>query len=758
MLFRIPFCLLLLVPATTISTVFFESDFECGRTYTAAAIKPGAKEIELLPCANLSHWPLDGGKGVIESNYPDALELFQYVAREDRILKGITGLKKRHAKWVDIRTGGFNEWNIGKNLGTNNAGDRISVDSKNPLAGAFSANFDCGTKETAILVHAFKELADKELYCRFLARFDAELLGHEVHAIPFFYLNMKSLTTPRLVPIKQGKGKPTHLVFQEPHGGTMISRELKEDAPVVLPNKAYLLEVSFQRVAPNRLVSRLWVNGKTAAQAVTEHVLYKQGGPAIMLGKAKPLRLKGAMKFDEITLANSRLGAFPPKPQIIFRDGRLQNHPLQEPPWAVNPIVASHWQVSADNSWLTPLLNTGPDSSLLRQLPHPQVLQLPDSLNPLFVSDEPIFAHTGAKPGTECFARIRQCAPNGNWSEWSNSCRFTVPSQGPDPKTPYPRIRSVWFTRPEENEPMSGIMRGKWYDLHVGFIPSGKETDFAGSVINVAFSADTRDQMGYYHGCEIAFRARSNYFFSITLPRAFPYVREKEGSTQYSQAIGLKGLYCDPTGSNYQIDLKNGLIRVRVRLLEQALPGAWEISAVMLEPGESASPIFRDLLLVSDRERLADEPTKGLRVLMLASLPVLLVLAAIWAASRHGLPGKTQRSSLMDDIAQSKDRRIRTAYEFIQGNFTKPISPKDVARAINVSPNWLSKLFKQNTKANVSDFIAALRIREAERLLKETNLDEEEIAHKTGFSSLVNFRRVFKKSKRKTPYSFRNSV
>ena len=91
-----------------------------------------------------------------------------------------------------------------------------------------------------------------------------------------------------------------------------------------------------------------------------------------------------------------------------------------------------------------------------------------------------------------------------------------------------------------------------------------------------------------------------------------------------------------------------------------------------------------------------------------------------------------------------KDRRYNT-----------DIKLEDVAIKSFISKNYFSKLFKEVTGTNFSDYIQKLRIDEACSLLKSTDMKVTDIAFQTGFNDIKFFYDVFKKITGKTPGDYR---
>ncbi len=102
---------------------------------------------------------------------------------------------------------------------------------------------------------------------------------------------------------------------------------------------------------------------------------------------------------------------------------------------------------------------------------------------------------------------------------------------------------------------------------------------------------------------------------------------------------------------------------------------------------------------------------------------------------------------------------IKKAVAYIQNNFSKEdISLNTIAEAIYLSPSYFSRMFKEYTGENVSDYIIRLRINMSRELLRNTNLNINDITEKIGYTSSKYFSKLFRKVVGLTPSAYRNSI
>lgn len=99
--------------------------------------------------------------------------------------------------------------------------------------------------------------------------------------------------------------------------------------------------------------------------------------------------------------------------------------------------------------------------------------------------------------------------------------------------------------------------------------------------------------------------------------------------------------------------------------------------------------------------------------------------------------------------------RIWKARNFIDEHAGEELSLTKVAKAADTSANYLSEKFKEATGINFVKYVARTRYEKAAALLREADLRVSEIAFASGFQSLSQFNRVFKKFSGQSPSEYR---
>ncbi len=117
-------------------------------------------------------------------------------------------------------------------------------------------------------------------------------------------------------------------------------------------------------------------------------------------------------------------------------------------------------------------------------------------------------------------------------------------------------------------------------------------------------------------------------------------------------------------------------------------------------------------------------------------------------------------SSIVSNIISSKatsnnQKYVNEIKQYIQENYTQNITLKSISRSIGLSEQYISKLFKDEEKENISNYITKYRIDKAKILLLKENMDIKQIYSDVGFNTYNYFFIAFKKHANCTPLKFK---
>ncbi len=80
-----------------------------------------------------------------------------------------------------------------------------------------------------------------------------------------------------------------------------------------------------------------------------------------------------------------------------------------------------------------------------------------------------------------------------------------------------------------------------------------------------------------------------------------------------------------------------------------------------------------------------------------------------------------------------------------------------IAAKFDITPQYLSTIFKKYTSENIKEFISKMRLEKAKKILCETGLTVDEVAVKLGYANETGLNRLFKKYEGITPGAYRSS-
>jgi AraC-like DNA-binding protein len=102
------------------------------------------------------------------------------------------------------------------------------------------------------------------------------------------------------------------------------------------------------------------------------------------------------------------------------------------------------------------------------------------------------------------------------------------------------------------------------------------------------------------------------------------------------------------------------------------------------------------------------------------------------------------------------DQVVRRAKKYIRERFQQRITLDEAAQVVNSSTRHFCKVFKQATGITFTDYLARVRVEKAKHLLENPHLRVSEIAFETGFDSISQFNRSFKRITGMSPTQFRS--
>ncbi len=101
--------------------------------------------------------------------------------------------------------------------------------------------------------------------------------------------------------------------------------------------------------------------------------------------------------------------------------------------------------------------------------------------------------------------------------------------------------------------------------------------------------------------------------------------------------------------------------------------------------------------------------------------------------------------------------KISEIVHYINKNFAEQLQLEALSQQFYISPYYLSRKFKEITGFSFSDYVMLTRIKEAQRLLRNSKISITEIAVIVGYDNFSHFGKMFKKITQLSPREYRKN-
>lgn len=139
-------------------------------------------------------------------------------------------------------------------------------------------------------------------------------------------------------------------------------------------------------------------------------------------------------------------------------------------------------------------------------------------------------------------------------------------------------------------------------------------------------------------------------------------------------------------------------------------------------------------------------------ILKMDSLSTLEDIAALHDTMSKDFTGKMLLLRKSSIISKS----VLMCTDYIYNHLNERITIADLASLTNLSPSYISRLFKQNLGISISDYIREKKIEKAQNLLRYSDISYIDIANYLAFSSQSHFIQIFEKLVGITPKKYRD--
>jgi AraC family transcriptional regulator len=226
------------------------------------------------------------------------------------------------------------------------------------------------------------------------------------------------------------------------------------------------------------------------------------------------------------------------------------------------------------------------------------------------------------------------------------------------------------------------------------------------------------------------------------------------GKSQSRRVIAPGGLFMLPGGVDFGVRLEGYLDSLHLYLRQQV------IEEVAGDCGIQSNGPIELLARLGVQDPLIEQLALSIRDVLEnpdVSAPMYVdYLARLLAA--HLL---RKHSSLAHTTAAPQGglsrAQVERAIDYMESNLCEPLTLADVANASGLSPSHFARRFKSATGAPPHQYLIAMRVERAKRLLLQRE-PIAEIALDCGFSHQEHLTRVFRRMTGMTPASFRRAA
>ena len=113
---------------------------------------------------------------------------------------------------------------------------------------------------------------------------------------------------------------------------------------------------------------------------------------------------------------------------------------------------------------------------------------------------------------------------------------------------------------------------------------------------------------------------------------------------------------------------------------------------------------------------------------------------------------------LTDTLKPVPNRKAEASVAYIQENFSRDLTVKEIAQNCNASSSSLYKIFRNRFQCTVGEYVNRVRVEKSRDLLTYSELSVEEISRQVGFSSAAYYSRMFKKVNGCSPLQYKKQT
>ena len=107
-------------------------------------------------------------------------------------------------------------------------------------------------------------------------------------------------------------------------------------------------------------------------------------------------------------------------------------------------------------------------------------------------------------------------------------------------------------------------------------------------------------------------------------------------------------------------------------------------------------------------------------------------------------------------LARGHGSPVADAIAYAKKNYDTRIKLNEVAEQLHIQPAYLGQQFKKTTGVSFNDYVHTMRIEEAKKLLRRTDMKISDIARSVGYKDAEDFVKKFKACTGVLPSAYKN--
>lgn len=137
---------------------------------------------------------------------------------------------------------------------------------------------------------------------------------------------------------------------------------------------------------------------------------------------------------------------------------------------------------------------------------------------------------------------------------------------------------------------------------------------------------------------------------------------------------------------------------------------------------------------------------------------LLMFLKFLNAASKNDNIIALSSKAAVEFLGAERDPRIRKVCEFVKTNYREEVTLSLIASMVNMSPTGFCRFFKSKSNITFSEYLIEVRIGNVCRLLNEEGSNVSDSCYASGYNSLSNFHKHFKRILGMSPSEYLKNI